>query len=318
MRLDIALSKCQPLHSRSYLGKLIKEGAVLLDGRQVKPNRKVKGGETVAIDWPEPEVIEALPEQIPLSVLHEDADLIVINKPSGMPAHPSSGHTSGTLVNALLGHCQDLSSINGALRPGIVHRLDMNTTGAIVVAKNDRAHRNLQEQFAERTVTKRYLALCYGHPPRDEFSCEGRIGRHPVRRKEMTVMRGDEEGREAQTAFEVRERFKDAALAWIKSEKGKCSRDVFLVLAKPRTGRTHQIRVHLAKSGFPILADGMYGVEDAVPALGLQRHALHAWKLSFCHPGTGQKMTFEAPLSEDMQGALQKLQKGNALSSKEG
>ncbi|MCK6473857.1 MAG: RluA family pseudouridine synthase [Planctomycetes bacterium] len=293
-RLDVALHDCLPGRSRSFLAKLLKEGAILLDGKSAKPNKKVKGGERVAIDWPEPEVIEAKPEAIPLAILYEDGDIAVVNKPFGMPSHPGPGHSTGTLVNALLAHCKDLSSINGALRPGIVHRLDMDTSGVIVTAKNDRAHQSLQEQFAERKVAKQYVALCHGDPKLDTFANSGRIGRHPVRRTEMTVMKGADEGRDAHTDFQVLQRMP-------KSECGP----VFLVLAKPRTGRTHQIRVHLAKLGYPILADAQYGKlkEEA----GLARHALHAWKIAFTHPGTQEKLNCTAPLADDMVRALARL-----------
>lgn len=294
-RLDAALAAQAPDHSRSYLTKLLKDGAILVDGRSPKASYKVRGGEQIEIEFPAPEVIEAKAEQIPLDVVFEDADIIAINKPPGMPAHPSAGHGSGTLVNALLGHCKDLSAINGALRPGIVHRLDMDTSGVIVAAKNDRAHQALQDQFMARTVRKRYLALSYGSPPKDKFSADGRIGRHPVRRTEMTVLRGSDEGREAFTEFEVMQR--------LKLDK----QPVCLVLALPKTGRTHQIRVHLAKGGYPILSDGMYGKEAELPDLGLTRHALHAWKLEIAHPRSGEKMCFEAPLADDIRGALLKL-----------
>ncbi|MCW8133050.1 MAG: RluA family pseudouridine synthase [Planctomycetota bacterium] len=294
-RLDAALALMVKSHSRSFLTKLLKDGAILVDGRSPKASYKVRGGEKIEIEFPEPEVIEARPENIPLEILFEDADIIVVNKPPGMPAHPSSGHGCGTLVNALLGHCKDLSGINGSLRPGIVHRLDMDTSGAIVAAKNDAAHQALQDQFMARTVAKRYLALCHGSPLKDTFFADGRIGRHPVRRTEMAVLRGPDEGREAYTDFEVLQRLRP----------GK--QPLFLVLARPKTGRTHQIRVHLAKAGYPILADEMYGKEPAWPDLGLARQALHAWKLEIAHPRTAERMCFEAPLADDIHGALLKL-----------
>lgn len=296
-RLDVALAEALPGRSRTRLASLLKDGAILVDGRAAKPSAKVRGGERIEIEWPEPEIIEAVPEAIPLRVLYEDADLIAIHKPAGMPAHPGPGHARGTLVNALLAHCRDLSGINGALRPGIVHRLDMDTSGVIVAAKNDHAHQGLQEQFMARSVRKQYLALCHGHPARDRFACEGRIGRHPTRRTEMTVMRGAQEGREAHTDCEVLQRFAPAA------GLGACC----LVLAAPRTGRTHQIRVHLAKAGHPVLADKLYGKKNADPACGLERHALHAWKLELAHPVTGKKLSFVAPLDDDLKEALHRL-----------
>jgi 23S rRNA pseudouridine1911/1915/1917 synthase len=306
-RLDVALAARLPDRSRSFLARLLKDGAILINGKEAKPSYKVRGGERVEIEWPEPEVIEARPEAIPLDVLYEDSDVIVVSKPAGMCTHPSAGHATGTLVNALLAHCKDLSAINGALRPGIVHRLDAQTSGVIVAAKNDLAHRTLQEQFMARTVRKQYLALCHDTPPRDRFTCDGRIGRHPVHRLKMTVLRGASEGREARTDFEVLERSGVAPLL-TSPENGRLFQNgVFLVLARPHTGRTHQIRVHLAAAGFPVLADSLYGSEPEVPALGLARHALHAWKLEFDHPRTGKRMLLEAPLADDMREAVRRL-----------
>jgi len=304
MRLDAALHTAQPRFSRSYLTKLLKEGAILVNGLSPKPSHKVKGGEHVEIEVPPPEVLDALPEAIPLEVLYEDSDIIVVNKPFGMAAHPSPGHASGTLVNALLAHCKDLSTINGALRPGIVHRLDMDTTGAIVAAKNDAAHQGLQDQFMARSVKKQYLALCHGNPVKDTFSCDGRIGRHPTRRTEMTVLRGASEGREAFTEFQVLQRL---LMTNPDEPNARFVPPIALLLCLPKTGRTHQIRVHLAKTGHTILADGLYGREAAVEVLGLKRHALHAWKLAFKHPRTGESLQFVAPLADDLKEALRRL-----------
>jgi len=292
LRLDVALSEDLPRFSRSFIARLLKDGAIQVDSKAAKPSHKVRGGERVSIEVPEPEVIEARPENIALEILFEDHDIIVVNKPAGMVTHPSSGHTSGSLVNALLYHCTDLSTINGSLRPGIVHRLDKDTSGVIVAAKNDEAHRGLAEQFAERLVRKEYLALCHGNPASATFTCVGRIGRHRTHRTEMTVVRGADEGREAYTEFVVSERF---------------AGPIFLVRALPKTGRTHQIRVHLAKSGYPVLADGLYGKETALPEYGLSRHALHARRLVLRHPREDREMAFEAPLPADLQGALEKL-----------
>ncbi|MBE7465259.1 MAG: RluA family pseudouridine synthase [Planctomycetes bacterium] len=294
-RLDVALAELWPDLSRSFLAKLLKSGDILFDGREAKPNKKVKGGERVELELPEPEVIEARPEAIPLDVLYEDADLIVVNKPAGMVTHPSAGHATGTLVNALLAHCSDLSGINGSIRPGIVHRLDRETSGAMVAAKHDAAHQGLQEQFMARSVEKRYLALTHGHPIKPEFVCEGRIGRHPTRRKEMAVLRGPEEGRAALTAFETLQKLERAGAP------------AALILAKPKTGRTHQIRVHLAKAGFPILADPVYGRERGCPDLELSRHALHAWRLEFEHPVSGKRLCFTAPPADDFLEALRRM-----------
>jgi len=290
LRLDVALSQHLPQISRTYAARLLKDGAILLDSKPAKASHHVKGGERLSVELPEPEEIEARPENIPLLVLFEDHDVIVVNKPAGMVTHPSPGHNTGALVNALLFHCKDLSSINGKLRPGIVHRLDKDTSGAIVAAKNDIAHRALADQFAGRTIGKEYVALCRGNPLQNNFSCNGRIARHRIRRTEMTIAKEGNEGREAFTEFTVLERFKT---------------NLFFVQARPKTGRTHQIRVHLAKSGYPILADILYGKESALPELGLARHALHARRLSFTHPRTHEKMSIDAPLAADMQGALE-------------
>jgi 23S rRNA pseudouridine1911/1915/1917 synthase len=306
-RLDVVLASQLPDRSRSFLARLLKDGAILVNGKQAKPSYKVRGGEHVEIEWPEPEVIEARPEAIPLDVLHEDSDLIAISKPAGMCSHPSAGHATGTLVNALLAHCKDLSGINGALRPGIVHRLDAQTSGVIVAAKNDLAHQALQEQFMARTVHKQYLALCHDGPPRDRFTCDGRVGRHPAHRLKMAVLRGPDEGREARTDFEVLQRLGVAALLTSPENRRLFQSGIFLVLARPHTGRTHQIRIHLAYLGFPVLADGLYGSESDVPALGLSRHALHAWKLELDHPRTGKRMLLEAPLADDMKEAIRRL-----------
>jgi 23S rRNA pseudouridine1911/1915/1917 synthase len=303
-RLDVVLAALLPDRSRSFLSRLLKDGAILLDGRQAKPSHKVHGGEKVEIEWPAPEVIEARAENIPLAVIYEDGDLIAINKPAGMCSHPSAGHTTGTLVNALLGHCRDLSGINGALRPGIVHRLDAETSGVILVAKNDLAHQALQDQFMARRIHKQYLALCHGAPPQDQFTSEGRIGRHPTRRLEMTVLRGPDEGREARTDFEVLQRFDASAWNASPDERRQFQSGLFMVLARPHTGRTHQIRVHLAKAGYPVLADRLYGPESEIPALHLARHALHAWKIEFDHPRTAKTLLLEAPLADDMKSAV--------------
>ena len=292
LRFDVACAAAIPRISRSYAARLLKDGAILIEGKAVKASGSSKGGERVHVTLPEPEHIEAKPEDIPLQVIYEDAHIIVVNKPPGMVTHPSSGHTSGALVNALLFHCKDLSSINGKIRPGCVHRLDKDTSGCIVAAKNDNAHRGLAAQFANRTVTKEYMALCHGNPGQNEFICEGRIGRHSTYRTEMTVVRDGQDGREAYTHFTVLERFKIA---------------YFLVEAHPRTGRTHQIRVHLAKSGYPILADPLYGREAALPEFGLQRHALHARTLAFEHPVTAKKLSFTAPIPDDIETALRAL-----------
>jgi 23S rRNA pseudouridine1911/1915/1917 synthase len=302
-RLDAALAARFPERSRSFLAKLIRDGAVLVRGRVAKPAFEVRGGEQVEIDWPAPEMPAALPEPIPLRVLYEDQDLIVLDKPAGLAVHPGAGRSGGTLVNALLAHCADLSGVHGALRPGIVHRLDLETSGVMVAAKNDRAHLALQEQFLARTVRKEYLALCHGAPEADEFECAGRLGRHPTRRTEMTVLRRAGEGREAYTSLQVLARFRRRPGA----TKRESPRFISLLLARPRTGRTHQIRVHLAHAGHPVLCDGVYGREVSLPELGLHRHALHAWRLSFAHPRSGERLRFQADAPEDLLEALTRL-----------
>ncbi|MFH0940037.1 MAG: RluA family pseudouridine synthase [Planctomycetota bacterium] len=296
LRVDVSLTQILPHLSRNYIRLLLNDGAILINNKSAKPSRKTRGGEQVSIELPKPEIIEARPEDIPLDILYEDHDIIVLHKPAGMVTHPSSGHITGSLVNALLFHCKDLSAINGALRPGIVHRLDKDTSGVIVAAKNDTAHRSLAGQFAAREVSKEYLALCHGHPPQNEFFSDARIGRHPIRRTEMTVMREDNKGRDARTDFVALEQFTTFEIG-----------DVFFVRALPRTGRTHQIRVHLAKMGYPILADGLYGKEKALPDYGLLRHALHAQAISFLHPITKKKLRFEAKIADDIEQALRKL-----------
>lgn len=298
LRLDVALAAAFPRISRSYAARLLKMEAILVGGKPAKASAVARGGERVSISLPEPEDIEARPENIPLDILFEDSSIIVVNKPAGMVAHPSSGHATGALVNALLFHCKDLSTINGKIRPGIVHRLDKDTSGCIVAAKNDTAHRALAEQFSARTVSKEYAALCHGNPLQAEFECSGRIGRHPQRRSEMTVVRGEDEGREAYTRFTILERFR---------------KSMFFVIARPKTGRTHQIRVHLAKSGYPILADSLYGKESALPELGLSRQALHARVLSFIHPVTLEKLSFEARIPDDIENALRVLRQESGV-----
>ncbi|MDR0362061.1 MAG: RluA family pseudouridine synthase [Planctomycetota bacterium] len=318
-RLDQSLAELLPDRSRAFLQKLLEDGLVLMDGAPRKASRKVKGGERVLVRIPPPEPLSLEPENLPLSVLHEDGDLIVIDKRPGMVAHPSPGHADGTLVNALLHHYgESLSAIGGVLRPGIVHRLDKGTSGCLVAAKNDRAHSALMRQFTSREVEKTYLAITEGAPRPLEGRVEVRIGRNPRDRRFHAVLPNG--GRRSVTRYRTLENY--GALA--------------LVRCDLETGRTHQARVHLAHLGAPVLCDRDYGrrqvytVADAADALALYRtgrpaglhhrnprpilarQALHAWKLAFTHPATGERMAFTAPLPPDMADVLIPLRKARA------
>ncbi|MHC4916482.1 MAG: RluA family pseudouridine synthase [Planctomycetota bacterium] len=281
--------------SRSYVQKLIRSGLVLLDGAPAKASRNVSGGERLVVSFPEadPEPA-AVPEDIPLNVVHEDADLLVVDKPAGMATHPSCGHARGTLANAAAGHCAQLSALNGAVRPGIVHRLDLDTSGLLVLAKNDRVHRALSEQFANREVAKLYLAVVHRSMPEAEGVIEKPLGRHPKKRKRQAVLRAG--GRAAQTRYRTLESLGDFSLLEL----------------RPRTGRTHQLRVHLASCGCPILCDALYGREMEFPGGSpvIRRQALHAAELEFSHPGTGERVGFKAPPPEDFRAALDLLRHG--------
>ena len=300
-RLDSFLAARFTDRSRSYFQKIIKSGNCLVNGRKVKPSHEVTGGDIVHVELPPREKNEIIPENIPLEVIYEDEFFLVINKPFNMIVHPARGNWGGTLVNALVYHFQQLSGINGPERPGIVHRLDRDTTGIIVVAKNDSAHAQIARQWENRRVQKEYLALVEGNPQLDADEIDRPIGRHPKVREKMTV--DGLNPREALTRYEIIERFRGFAF----------------VRAKPRTGRTHQIRVHLASVNLRILADHFYSPrsritlgdltgksEDAANVL-IERQALHAHRLSLWHPITGQRMTFEAPMPADMQRTLEAL-----------
>lgn len=283
-RLDKVLSRLLAGYSRGYLQELIETGAVDLDKKEVKPNTKVKSGEAVQVRVPEPKPLQLKPEKRDLQILYEDSHLLVLNKPAGLVVHPAPGHTEHTLVNALLTHCKDLSDINGVLRPGIVHRLDKETSGCLVVAKNNKAHQNLALQFEKRTIEKTYQAIVAGKWRLGEYRIEGAIGRHPVARKKMSVRTAG--GKEAVTLVKPLELFGDFS---------------FLEL-KLLTGRTHQIRVHLSHAGYPILGDTQYGRSKAGRALPVQvsRQMLHAAGLAFEHPFSGKKMRFTSSLPSDM------------------
>jgi 23S rRNA pseudouridine1911/1915/1917 synthase len=283
-RLDAFLARRLPGLSRSHLKRLIEAGFVTIDGRVPKAAERVTEGLAVSVEEPPPKELSLEAENIPLTIVYQDSDLLVVDKPAGLTVHPAPGHSRGTLVNALLAACPDLQGISGTLRPGIVHRLDKDTSGLIVVAKNDRAMRALQRQLAERTVHKTYLALVVGVPKPREGQIEAPIGRSPRNRKKMAVVEG---GREATTRYRVREELPGHALLEV----------------EPVTGRTHQIRVHLAAIGHPVLGDPLYGKASAL----LGRQFLHAWKLAFRMPVSAREVEFESPLPPDLRATLDRL-----------
>lgn len=288
-RLDKALVAHLTGFSRSRLQALIKEGFVLVGGNvAVKSGQMVEPGQQVQVRIPPPEPSELEPEAIPLEIIFENSDLMVINKPAGMVVHPSAGHSSGTLVHAALAHAPDLQGIGGEKRPGIVHRLDKETSGLIIIAKNDRAHQWLQDQFRLRKVKKVYLALVDGVPPTPEGRIEAAIARDPSHRKRMAIV-PDDRGRESVTEYRTRETFTGHTL----------------IEAHPLTGRTHQIRLHLAFLGTPIVGDTVYGRRKSSIPLG--RHFLHAARLSIQLPGEELPRTFDADLPGDLAQALQDL-----------
>ena len=286
-RLDTFIARRCPELSRSQARRLIDEGLVSVNGRQAKPSEGVTAGLSVNVTIPPPETIELAPEAIPLTIIYQDGDILVLDKPAGLTVHPAPGHPSGTLVNALLAACPDLRGIAGSLRPGIVHRLDKDTSGLMVVAKNDRAQRALQGQLKEREVRKIYLALVKGVPAPREGTIEAPIGRHPKNRKKMAVVA---DGRESTTRYHVREEIAG----------GKYS----LLEVEPVTGRTHQIRVHLAAIGHPVVGDATYGRSSE----SIGRQFLHAHKLAFAMPLGGRTVEFVSPLPADLREALSRLQ----------
>ena len=283
LRLDQFLAKQLPEYSRSRLQQLIRSGFVRLNKQTTRPRQIVRGGDKIHLIEPPLEKIEMRPEPIPLDVLFEDDDLIIINKPTDLTVHPGAGQREHTLVNALLSHCTTLSGIGGKERPGIVHRLDKETSGCLVVAKNDIAHRELSKQFAARTVEKIYLALVAGKLRKPTGVIEENIGRHPVQRKRMSV--SSKRGRAAKTEYRV-----------IRS-----SAQASLVECRLHSGRTHQIRVHLHHLGHPVLGDKIYAPRFAK---NFHRQMLHAWKLGFRHPCTGEWRSFEASLPADFNEAI--------------
>ena len=296
-RLDRTLAALLPGESRASLQRLMRAGHVRALGRPARPSYTVHGGERIEIDLPRPRPSSLEPEPLPIAILYEDADLLVVDKAAGLAVHPGAGAQRGTLVNALLHHCSDLSGIGGVERPGIVHRLDKETSGALVVAKTDAAHRALADQFKARTVKKIYEALVWGRPRRPSGLIEGPIGRHPQARVKM-VVRPD--GRAARTSFSVSATFGP----------------VTLLEVHPETGRTHQIRVHLSFIGHPIVGDRLYGGRKLPPEAGgsvaraLAAYgglALHARRLAFAHPRTGEWSEFEAPRPQEMRDLLDRL-----------
>ena len=290
VRIDRYLSEKVEEMSRSFLQKLLKDDCIHVNNRQIKSNYKVQSGDHVVIEIPDPEVLDILPEDIPLDILYEDEDVLVVNKPKGMVVHPSAGHISGTLVNAVLYHCEGkLSGINGVMRPGIVHRIDKDTTGALLVCKNDSAHKDLAEQLKEHSIRRRYRAVVAGNIKEDEGTVEGPIGRHPTDRKKMAI--NHKNGKEAITHYRVLERFGNYTYIECRLE----------------TGRTHQIRVHMTSIGHPLLGDEVYG--SGKNPFHLQGQTLHAMILGFVHPRTGEYMEFTAPLPDYFVKLLEKLRK---------
>jgi 23S rRNA pseudouridine1911/1915/1917 synthase len=280
-RLDVFVAeRCDGL-SRSQARRLIEEGLITVNGLATKPACALRPDDAVDVCIPPPQPPDVTPEAIPLRIIFEDSDLLVVDKPAGMTVHPSPGHAHHTLVNALLAHCSDLAGVGGVLRPGIVHRLDKDTSGLLLVAKNDRAHADLSRQLKERLVEKRYLALVTGRLEPAEGVIEGAIGRDPRNRKRMAIVEG---GRPSRTAYHVREYLDGLTLVEI----------------APSTGRTHQIRVHLADVGHPVVGDALYGRKSSL----VGRQFLHAYHIAFRHPADGRSVSFESPLPDDLALAL--------------
>ena len=288
-RLDAFLSAQLDGLSRSHIQKILKGGGVLVNGRPEKSSYRVAPGDQVELEVPEPEEPEILAEEMDLDILYEDRDIILINKPKGMVVHPAVGHYSGTLVNGLMAHCrEDLSGINGVLRPGIVHRIDMDTTGVLIACKNDFAHTSIAQQLKVHSITRKYYAIVHGVIREEEGTVNAPIGRHPTDRKKMSI--NTKNGREAVTHYRVLQRFEKFTYVECQLE----------------TGRTHQIRVHMASIHHPLLGDTVYGPAKC-PVSGLQGQTLHAGVLGFIHPRTGEYMEFSAPLPEYFQELLKKL-----------
>lgn len=289
MRADVALAQLLEI-TRSNMQKLLEEGRAVRGQKVIKSNYRVKAGEEILVNLPEPQPLDVQPEDIPLDIIYEDDDVVVVNKARGMVVHPAAGNYNGTLVNALLYHCKNLSGINGVIRPGIVHRLDKDTSGIMICAKNDSAHLSLSEQIQNKTAQRTYLAVVRGNVKNDSGIIETQIARDKNDRKKMAVV--TEGGRQAITEYEVAERF------------GKYT----VVKCRLKTGRTHQIRVHMEYLGYPLVGDPKYSLMKTPFAINGQ--ALHSLTLSFTHPRTGERLTFEAPLPEDMKKILTRLRLG--------
>lgn len=284
-RIDKVISNLNEEWSRSQVQLWIKDGHILVNGQKIKTNYKCNVNDKVEISIPEPEELDVVPEEMDLEIYYEDHDVLVVNKPKGMVVHPAPGHSSGTLVNGLMAHCKDLSGINGVMRPGIVHRIDKDTSGLLMVAKNDLAHESLVNQLVAKTVTRKYKAVVHGHIPHDYGTIDAPLGRDPKDRQSMTVV---DNGKHAVTHFHVLERFNEFTYVECQLE----------------TGRTHQIRVHMKYIGYPLAGDPKYGPKKT---LDLGGQALHAGLLGFNHPRTGEYLEFEAPLPADFEELLDNL-----------
>lgn len=292
IRIDKYITDQYPQWSRSLIQQWIKEGNIEVNGGPVKSNYKIAVGDEIQITEPDPVPLNIEAEAIDLDIIYEDSDVLVVNKPRGMVVHPAPGNYSGTLVNALMAHCKDLSGINGVMRPGIVHRIDKDTSGLLMVAKNDLAHEHLVEQLKNKETKRRYLAIVNGVMPHDKGTIDAPIGRNPEDRQSMIVT--DKNSKEAVTHFQVMERFTNHTL----------------VSCELETGRTHQIRVHMRYIGFPIINDPKYG-QRKKQDFPIDGQALHAELLGFTHPRTKEMLTFQAPLPEDMEACLEQLRKND-------
>lgn len=290
-RIDKVLTALFADHSRSQVQQWLKDGAVSVNGEPVKANYKVKSADAIVVEVPEPEELEIVAEDLPIEIVYEDDDVAVVNKPQGMVVHPSAGHAQGTLVNALMYHMKNLSSINGVIRPGIVHRIDKDTSGLLMIAKNDQAHEALAQQLKDKTSLRKYIALVHGVIPHEKGTINAPIGRSKVDRKMQAIR---EDGKPAVTHFTVLERFENFTLVELQLE----------------TGRTHQIRVHMKYIGYPLAGDPVYGPKKTHKGNG---QFLHAKLLGFTHPQTNERMTFEAPLPEVFEKTLEKLRKDIAF-----